>query len=191
MATAEMKQLSHFSHRHPLHLIELKEKDQLLCSGCEVEILGSAYICIKANCDFILHDSCIDLPRQVKHGSHPNHPLILQFFPPYSNGEFTCNACGNSGHAFTYHCMACKYDLHIECASLPETEIRDDHEHPLTLVYSFGSNKVDGKAEEKGKAVEEIFFCCFCGGPIDKGCWAYFCSYCNNFGAHLDCASCY
>lgn len=188
MEAMETKQLIHFSHRHPLEHLEVDEEDQVLCSGCEVGILGSAYRCTKPSCDFILHDSCTDLPRQVKHKSHPKHPLLLDFFPPYSDGEFTCNACGNSGHAFTYHCASCKYDLHVECASLPETEVREDHQHPLVLVYSFQSNKaVEGKAE--GKAVVENFVCYVCDGPIEMDSWAYCCSDCNNYDAHLECVS--
>ncbi|KAI8016073.1 hypothetical protein LOK49_LG05G02767 [Camellia lanceoleosa] len=40
-------------------------------------------------------------------------------------------ACGESGVAFPYHCCTCSFDLHVGCASLPESENCDDHEHCL------------------------------------------------------------
>ncbi|CAI9764946.1 unnamed protein product [Fraxinus pennsylvanica] len=137
----EMQQyVNHFSHRHPLELSEVheeKEEKGAICSGCELEITGgSAYTCTKPKCTFILHNACFELPRQVRHKSHPKHPLSLHFSPPYSDREFRCDACGNSGHGFTFHCKTCKFDLHVACASLPEIEHREDHEHPLSLLYS-------------------------------------------------------
>ncbi|KAI3444939.1 hypothetical protein Pfo_001604 [Paulownia fortunei] len=172
----EKQQFNHFSHRHPLELSELHQEDNAVCSGCEHDILGSAYICTKPKCTFLLHDLCFDLPRHIRHHSHPKHPLGLLFSPPYSDGEFTCDACGNSGHGFTYHCDTCKFDLHVECASLPEIENRQDHEHPLILLCAF-PDKVEGAD----------FVCYVCDAPIAKGCWMYSCMACN-CGAHLECA---
>ncbi|CAI9103226.1 OLC1v1001674C1 [Oldenlandia corymbosa var. corymbosa] len=180
--------LSHFSHRHPLELLEVEEKDALLCSGCELQLQGAAYNCTKPSCDFILHDSCTDLPRQLKHNSHPKHRLILQFHPPY-RGEFTCNACGDVGHGFSYHCSTCNFDLHVECASLPEVENREDHEHPFVLLYSssFPATKDDGKGK-KAAEMQSLFNCYVCDGPVENGRWMYRCSGCPR-GAHLDCVS--
>ncbi|KAK3004006.1 hypothetical protein RJ639_017893 [Escallonia herrerae] len=138
-----MKQLNHFSHRHPLRLSGVQPEDQTICSGCELDLLGPAYICTKAGCSFLLHESCMELPRRVRHKSHPIHPLVLLSSPPYSDGEFTCDACGDSGHAFTFHCSTCKFDLHVECASLPETEDSDDHKHPRTYEPAQNGHSYD------------------------------------------------
>ncbi|XP_009591761.1 protein VACUOLELESS GAMETOPHYTES [Nicotiana tabacum] len=171
---------SHFSHRHPLKISDVEEEDQVICSGCEHDLSGgSAYACTKMNCNFILHDSCFELPRQIKHKSHPKHTLTLLFFPPYDDGEFTCDACGNSGHAFTFHCEKCKFDLHVECASLPEIEERKDHQHPLTLCYSnvfFGKDK------------DVDLMCYVCQRGVGKRCWFYYCLACK-FATHMDCVS--
>ncbi|KAK6162869.1 hypothetical protein DH2020_002710 [Rehmannia glutinosa] len=171
----EKQQFNHFSHRHPLELSQLHQEDKAVCSGCEHDILGPAYICTKPNCNFLLHDLCFDLPRRLRHRSHSNHPLLLRFSPPYSDGEYTCDACGESGHGFTYHCDACKFDLHVECASLPETESREDHGHPLILLWDF-PGKIDGAD----------FVCYVCDEPVGKGCWMYSCLGCK-FGTHLEC----
>lgn len=164
---------NHFSHRHPLELVQVHGEDKAMCSCCELDILGSAYICSKVNCKFIIHDICFDLPKQIRHHSHHKHPLGLRFGPPYGEGEFTCDACGDSGHAFTYHCATCKFDLHVECASFPEFEGREDHKHPLVLVYD-----IPEKIKKLG--------CYVCNDPIPKGCWSFCCLACN-CGTHLDC----
>ncbi|WKA02510.1 hypothetical protein VitviT2T_020688 [Vitis vinifera] len=117
------------------------------------------------------------LPQQViQHKSHPWHPLILLSTPPYYGGGFTCDACRHGGHDFTYHCPTCHYDLHVGCASLPETVIRGDHQHPLTLFYC-------GYKEEGN-----TFICDVCHGNVPDGCWIYYCKSCD-YGTHLGCAT--
>ncbi|XP_034704631.1 uncharacterized protein LOC117928742 [Vitis riparia] len=117
------------------------------------------------------------LPQQViQHKSHPWHPLTLLSTPPYYGGGFTCDACRHGGHDFTYHCPTCHYDLHVGCASLPETVIRGDHQHPLTLFYC-------GYKEEGN-----TFICDVCHGNVPDGCWIYYCKSCD-YGTHLGCAT--
>lgn len=137
----------------------------------------------RVGCNFILHESCVDLPRQIRHTSHPKHPLTLHFLPPYGDGEFICDGCANFGHAFTYHCPTCKFDLHVECASLPEIEVREDHQHPLFLFFSVPNNNNNNNKKEK---VADLF-CNVCRLPVGKNWWAYACSTCINHGTHLEC----
>ncbi|XP_057497444.1 protein VACUOLELESS GAMETOPHYTES-like [Actinidia eriantha] len=120
--THRSKQLSHCSHRQPLHVSEVQEKDNIICSGCELDLFGPAYTCTKPTCDFVLHNSCLDLPQRIRHRSHPKHPLSLLSSSPYNNSEFTCDACGDSGYGFTFHCSTYNFNLHVGCASLPETK---------------------------------------------------------------------
>ncbi|XP_047955944.1 uncharacterized protein LOC125201748 [Salvia hispanica] len=172
------QQINHFSHRHPLEAAEVHGDDDKLgaCAGCEHDIVGPAYVCTKATCNFVLHDLCSDLPRRHRHRCHPGHPLALLPSPPYSDGEFTCDACGESGHGFTYHCAACKFDLHVECAALPEAVKRSDHQHDFVLTMC-GEN-LDG-----GDLV-----CCGCDDDrVAKGGWMYCCLDCK-LGLHLACA---
>ncbi|KAL3832896.1 hypothetical protein ACJIZ3_007632 [Penstemon smallii] len=110
------------------------------------------------------------------HG-HPKHPLGLFYSPPYSDGEFTCDACGHSGHGFTYHCATCKFDLHVECASLPQIEKRKDHKHPLELLCGF-SDELD----------DSNLVCYVCNIGMVKGCWIYCCLGCK-IGTHLECGA--
>ncbi|XP_059654313.1 uncharacterized protein LOC132301037 [Cornus florida] len=172
----------HFSHQHGLQLSEIQEKDGIVCSGCEQDLSGSAYNCAKSNCNFYLHKSCFELPKQIQHKSHLEHPLILLSSPAYEDGDFTCNACFQNGTAFTYNCSTCKFDLHVGCSSLHETVKREDHEHPLTLMYSSPHKKVN---EDEN---EVIFVCDVCRCTVDEHCWAYCCNLCD-FGTHLHCVT--
>eukprot|EP00261_Vitis_vinifera_P038429 XP_019079672.1 PREDICTED: uncharacterized protein LOC100244183 [Vitis vinifera] len=171
-----MAVVKHFSHKHPLCHAEVKEEDGFVCSGCELGLSGSAYKCTISNCDFLLHDSCFKLAPVIKQRSHPHHPLTLLPSPPYDDSGFTCEACLYYGHAFVYHCPTCHYDLHVGCASLPETVIRGDHQHPLTLFYC-------GYKEEGN-----TFICDVCHGNVPDGCWIYYCKSCD-YGTHLGCAT--
>ncbi|XP_070669602.1 protein VACUOLELESS GAMETOPHYTES-like [Malus domestica] len=169
MAVAMVK---HFGHRHELCSFQVQEEvdEIIICSGCDLELMmnsgTSAYKCSKSKCQFYLHDLCFELPRQIKHKSHPQHPLTLVSNPPYEYGEFKCDACAEYGsNCFAFHCVHCKYDLHLQCAALPETLGHPHHhEHTLTLRYSSLPPNHD-----QGKRI----MCDLCGGSSPEGCWVY------------------
>ena len=176
--------VNHFSHRHPLNFSQLhqeEEQDDIICSGCEISILGPFYHCSKPNCGFSLHKHCFKLPKQVRHESHPKHPLSLLPLPSYDTGEFLCNACGDFGTTFTYHCPVCQFDLHVRCACLPKIMRleKEKHVHPLVLHYVLPSKKEDGEMVS--------LLCGLCEQSLPKICWAYFCEVCD-YVTHLDCA---
>ncbi|XP_027083434.1 protein VACUOLELESS GAMETOPHYTES-like [Coffea arabica] len=123
----EEEGIQHFSHdEHPLIMIELQknndngdgdDKKVEICYGCQKQILEpTAYCCF--SCNFFLHKPCAEIPLQITHPMHPQHPLVLHKEPPYSSGSCTCHACGQKGWKFfTYNCSLCKFDLDISCAS--------------------------------------------------------------------------
>lgn len=178
-----MEVSKHFSHRHALRPFKVREGDQgfRTCSGCERDVsAGSAYRCTKPKCDFFLHSSCFSLPPQLHHGSHPKHTLTLLSPPPYAEEEFICNACGETSSAFTYHCSLCTYDLHVGCAHLPYSVKRDDHPHPLNLLFP-------GLVPETEDSDNQFLSCNVCYGSVTEQCWVYCCEQCK-FNTHLDCA---
>ncbi|KAJ0088733.1 hypothetical protein Patl1_32944 [Pistacia atlantica] len=65
------------------------------------------------------------------------HHLTLLPSTTYSAGSFICNACGRAGrsNAFSFCCPLCDFDLHLQCASLPENIKREAHFHGLCLSY--------------------------------------------------------
>ncbi|CDY17853.1 BnaC04g03660D [Brassica napus] len=87
---------------------------------------------------------------------------------------YTCNACDQYGSGFTYHCSNCKYNLHVGCASLPETVEREDHEHPLILLYCTSC---------KGRE-DTAFICSVCEETVLEDLWVYYCRECD-YGTHV------
>ncbi|KAM7512288.1 hypothetical protein LguiB_011163 [Lonicera macranthoides] len=147
------KEIRHFSHRHPLRLSEFQEEDSIVCSV-----------------------------REIKHESHLKHPLALISSPLYQSSNFTCDACLRVGSSFAYQCKTCKFDLHVNCASLPKTVKRGDHEHKLVLLYS-SPYKKPMKDEEAASLL-----CDVCDRIVDERCWVYNCKKCD-FGSYLECVS--
>ncbi|KAK6162870.1 hypothetical protein DH2020_002711 [Rehmannia glutinosa] len=159
--------------------MEVEQKNsKLLCSACERELSGSAYCCTEPHCNFNLHKACFECPREIRHKSHLEHSLTLVAVSRYSEGRFTCDACGKDGKGFSYSCATCLYDIHMDCVKWPETMTRRDDKHPLTLSYS--------SAAALGN--EMTFTCDVCKNPVDKMGWLYNCRECD-FGTHLECVS--
>ncbi|KAL7204248.1 hypothetical protein ACSBR2_017341 [Camellia fascicularis] len=189
------RSIKHPSHPlHPLTLIPYPTytSGSFLCDSCGQTGSGFSFSC--SNCDFDLHVHCacisqntstMDTESQtevtgsntIEHESHPNHFLTLLSKPLYVNGEFICNACGEYGRDTEYNCSTCNFDLHVECASLKENVNREDHEHPLTLYYSFPSPY----------SSEDINFeCDVCHRNVLKDSWFYCCVDCD-YGTHVKC----
>ncbi|GKV44418.1 hypothetical protein SLEP1_g51604 [Rubroshorea leprosula] len=133
----------YFLHNHPLHFFEGwsnnihgKTGGVNCSSGCGQPISAQFYACI--DCKFFLHKSCSELPTNITHLFHDNHPLTLLAEAPHSS----CDFCGGSVNGFVYRCSSCQFDLDIKCALLPEFLNGDfpkvDHqihaEHPLFFI---------------------------------------------------------
>ncbi|CAI9298258.1 unnamed protein product [Lactuca saligna] len=125
-----MEQLEHFSHNHPLNLVQLQpnhneeeeeeeeeDVDDLVvedhhvgqCNMCEEDIYSfhlRYYTC--KNCNHSLHKFCAEIPKTLQdHPLHnPNHNLTLsKGFPDpdlyfSSNKEWTCGLCNHKRNNF-------------------------------------------------------------------------------------------
>ncbi|KAE8689313.1 EARLY-PHYTOCHROME-RESPONSIVE1 family protein [Hibiscus syriacus] len=165
--------MQHFSHPHPLELINPQTLSHLPpCSACNLQSSGWMYTC--RPCNFTLHASCTQLPRLISHPSHPGHSLSLLPTPAYPVGYFSCDACGQRGHGFGYHCNQCEFDIHSLCASKP-LSIRC-HSHPCQLQLFFHP-----PYQTKG------FSCDVCH-QIGSNHWLYRCSVCE-FDVHMSCVN--
>ncbi|CAL9224059.1 unnamed protein product [Arabidopsis halleri] len=116
----------HPSHNHPLRGHKCEAKDEIICSGCDLDL-----------------------------------------------STYTCNACGEYGSSFTYNCSTCQYDVHVGCVSMPETMKREDHAHPLTLVYGSPYNQ-PGLVSK----------CDVCEDIVPDNLWSYYCKECD-YATHL------
>ncbi|KHG07297.1 hypothetical protein F383_34647 [Gossypium arboreum] len=137
--------IQHFTHLHPLKLVDSNHKDEVICSICE-ELCSSSsssssstYGCME--CKFFLHKSCMkSIPRQLI--NHRIHPCTLIFitFPFWDE----CDCCGERivSH-MRFSCGACDLNLHVKCALFPTIDSEDakeiqhfSHPHTLALVQN-------------------------------------------------------
>lgn len=134
-------EINHFSHEHPLSLIQSEEKirrkdrKNIRCKGCEELCTFPLYAC--AECSFYLHKSCAELPEEFQNPFH-SHPLTLVFDVDIS---FACQACFKGCNGIHFQCEVCNIDLDVDCALLKPTVEEGSkqlqhftHFHPLALV---------------------------------------------------------
>ena len=134
-------EINHFSHDHPLSLIQSEKKirrkyrKNIRCEGCEKLCTFPLYAC--AECSFYLHKSCAELPEEFQNPFH-SHPLTLVFDVDIS---FACQACFKRCNGIHFHCDVCNIDLDVDCALITPTVEEGSkqlqhftHLHPLALV---------------------------------------------------------
>ncbi|KAG6397970.1 hypothetical protein SASPL_139420 [Salvia splendens] len=143
----EKKVIERFYHQHPLILTENVSKDETPnCYGCGIPVvdLEVAYVCTVQNCSnrIILHKKCGELPSQILHPKHPEHPLYLFDYHPVLTTW--CNSCMcDIGNVLGYQCTSCEFDVDLTCERISiddslERKIQVEHpshpDHPLTLM---------------------------------------------------------
>ncbi|GLT96168.1 hypothetical protein SLE2022_138120 [Rubroshorea leprosula] len=173
--------LDHFSHPHPLVLVE-EEIDWIsiiyYCSACRERVEGSYYNC--SECGFCLHKSCAELPREINHPFHLYHPLILYEKSQYGGG-FGCDSCRElkGANEFVYHCSSCSFDLDINCALLPNLITRDlpksqhfSHQHSLFFIQNLDIEPRDRSCFACEELILGPFYGCFvCFFFLHKKCF--------------------
>ncbi|MQL87885.1 hypothetical protein Taro_020434 [Colocasia esculenta] len=166
--------IQHFSHPHPLELSNFQQAlAPSTCVGCRLRASGWTYAC-KA-CSYVLHITCAQMPQFINHPADPSHALALLAVPAYPEGFFNCDACGQKGVGFSYHCGTCSLDVHTLCASMPLSVTHQAHPpHPLALAFF-------PPYQNKG------FSCDICGNTGTNH-WLYRCAVCE-FDVHLGCAT--
>ncbi|XP_019191884.1 PREDICTED: uncharacterized protein LOC109186382 [Ipomoea nil] len=179
--------VNHFSHPHPLELTTHHTKQGLItpssssssssslsCSACKLQLLsGSPFYACKT-CNFSLHADCFKLHREITHPFHKPHVFTLLPKAPYPFGLFTCDACGGESDGFSYHCIPCGLDLHVQCAVLPLSVTHHSHHHPLQIIFPSPHSQT------------QVFSCDICKSLGQGKFWKYRCHSCD-FDAHLNC----
>ncbi|OWM67318.1 hypothetical protein CDL15_Pgr000770 [Punica granatum] len=123
----------------------LQELGELQLHIPRARLLGShridngcrAYHCI--NCNFFLHKSCVELPPEIQHPSHPQYPLALI---SSEEGYRNCSGCHDDiFRGYRYQCDGCQVALHVGCAAatLPTSkeEHQDEQEHKEEIIQHF------------------------------------------------------
>ncbi|KAK8258794.1 hypothetical protein V6Z11_D13G013400 [Gossypium hirsutum] len=174
--------IQHFTHLHPLKLVDSNQKDEVFCSICE-ELCSSSssstYGCME--CKFFLHKSCMkSILRQLI--NHRIHPCTLIFMSdPYLYIGSDC--CGERiVPGMKFNCGACDLNIHVKCALFPTIDSEDakeiqhfSHPHTLALVQ----NDEEYGSEPRCVACAQI---CLAPAPTFR------CSRsCNHFFLHKSC----
>ncbi|KAM7528448.1 hypothetical protein LguiB_031858 [Lonicera macranthoides] len=129
------REIFHPSHKHLLILLDVQSDDAEminteLCRGCSRRISVSFYTC--KDCNFFLHKCCAELPREIQHPLHAEHPL-RQCWPKYFFSYTNCDLCKKFTSGFVFRCSTCNFRLDVHCACLPKAIKHDAHDHPLKL----------------------------------------------------------
>ncbi|XP_052877212.1 uncharacterized protein LOC128283846 [Gossypium arboreum] len=145
----DAKEIQHFSHPHPLALIE-NHKDfnnEPRCVACVETCLAPTptFRCSRRSCNhFFLHKSCAlklpYLPTSIQSPCHDypaGHQLTITSLP-YNDEIRTCSACrrGFDSSFIAYSCREddCGFNLHLDCSKLEPSFVLDGHDHFLTLI---------------------------------------------------------
>ncbi|KAI4363729.1 hypothetical protein MLD38_019908 [Melastoma candidum] len=185
----------HFSHRHPLTLIEQKASTesslplpiQYYCHCCMEHITSNQRYYLCDHCDFSLHKSCAELPQCWDAPFHV-HPLRLMILEHEMDEEtrivaflernrtephISCIVCKQgTKKGPVYRCWSCDgFFIHHQCAVPLMEDVRHEcHAHPLRFHSS---------------PAVMTFNCYGCGGEGESVC--YSCSECQSI-FHLECA---
>ncbi|CDY42552.1 BnaC08g10510D [Brassica napus] len=109
----------HPSHNHPLRVFKAQNEDEIICSGCELDLTGQAFKCTK---DFL---------RTVDREDH-KHPLTLLYKIPCEDGKmYVCDVCEEevSENLWTYYCKECDYGTHVHSCALDEDYEKEEEEN--------------------------------------------------------------
>ncbi|XP_021906041.1 uncharacterized protein LOC110820767 [Carica papaya] len=156
-------EIEHFSHEHTL-IFSNEVKDNKCCDGCGIPILSPFYSC--EGCDFFLHKTCAELPRNKRYPFH-QHTLTLRPKSPHSNRVFACNVCSTYSNGFSYNCERCSFDLDLSCSSISDTLIHEAHEHSLIVFFQNAGLWECNGCGEMGK---NRLVCRTCGYALDFKC---------------------
>ncbi|KAK8585739.1 hypothetical protein V6N13_050711 [Hibiscus sabdariffa] len=132
--------LKPFLHQHHLLYANYFEKQEDCCDKCNLQIHGWAFT--REICNFWLHKPCAvqQLPLEISHPLHSQHPLKLVQERSRDDGErFFCNGCASLTLSCLYRCRVCNFNLDHICASSSATITSHSckeithfcHHHPL------------------------------------------------------------
>lgn len=170
-------EMQHFIHECPLTLTpsdKYYSDDDYRCELCRGRIFeASVYVCFK--CDIVLHKSCAELPREINHLFHPQHPLTLIARQP--GKHFKCDVCGCPFWNAKYHCSQCDFELDPACASLMPIANHDDnnshtspHVHPHPFIPCLAEKKF-AYCSGCSKFIEDtIYVCLQCKFMLHEAC---------------------
>ncbi|KAG7611223.1 DC1 [Arabidopsis suecica] len=144
--------IKHFTHEHNLkasisssRLEEPRER----CCACTLPFYSE--MCYKCTqCDFILHDSCANLPLKKRH-EISTHKLMLctksQLGANFEN-SFFCVTCQRYCTGFSYNITGdennTQHSIDVRCASISDAFKHESHPHWLFVFFDLFYSRCEG-----------------------------------------------
>ncbi|KAL0886850.1 hypothetical protein Bca101_010833 [Brassica carinata] len=138
---------------------------KIKCGACvSSRVSKSHYACLQCRQQF--HKECVECPLEIRHPSHPLHPLRLyvQFI------DNRCICCG-AMQDWLYHCKTCELFICASCAMKPIPRVEHHpktHPHPLTFFPAQASLVCHFCAQIKN--LDPTYICIQCVFAIHKKC---------------------
>ncbi|KAI7997760.1 hypothetical protein LOK49_LG10G03009 [Camellia lanceoleosa] len=157
------------NHSHPLILCDMVKSFDYTCCCCGLTIDGDCvYVCLQ--CKGLFHNSCAELPLEIKHPFHSSHPLVLS--QPLKNQFFYCGVCHQELHRLNYLCSKCRFVLDVDCAPLkPEQGQIQQFRHPHPLIFCNNKENFPSTCYACDLPLaDSIYFCPECPALLHKSC---------------------
>ncbi|CAA7044864.1 unnamed protein product [Microthlaspi erraticum] len=133
----------HYSHAHLLTRCRPGTNARgRSCLLCELPLSPSAicYGCVL--CNSFVHEGCLDLPREIQHPVHWEHPLIRLDFTHNCGTGKKCDACRLPIEGVPLGCPECGFNLHMRCAdALLRSCLHDDYPDHKLFYRASGASK--------------------------------------------------
>ncbi|KAM0069785.1 putative kinase C-like, phorbol ester/diacylglycerol-binding protein [Helianthus debilis subsp. tardiflorus] len=149
---------------------------KLLCNACSRPITKTPfYKCSIDDDDFVLHDWCNRLPKEVRgHPGYPEHTLLHSRLI-YTGSGAICRICGLPCNGIIYYCYCCDFLTDVSCALMPKEITHEAHaDHILTRVESSRSGASKKECHSCrvsiGGESENYFKCNACDFYLDCRC---------------------
>uniref|UniRef100_A0A1J3I298 Phorbol-ester/DAG-type domain-containing protein n=2 Tax=Noccaea caerulescens TaxID=107243 RepID=A0A1J3I298_NOCCA len=165
----DARELLHYSHEHLLRRCRPGQDARGSCLLCELPLSPSSicYGCVY--CYSFLHEHCLDLPTEIRHPVHPEHPLKRLDYIQTFAGRKSCDACKGRFAGVPFGCLECGLYLHVRCAdSLLRGLMHESHEHILFYV-ALNAKKAFGRENPcqicmgSSEVIDSYFHCIECG----------------------------
>lgn len=191
------------NHHHPLYF--LPRPLLVTCDACGlVRAWETSYTCFQ--CNYMVHESCMDLPRIIKLTRHPHRLFLAPYLPREVLSCLVCYKAVDTRYGqYSCHDDDCSYVLHSKCATHDtvwdgrelEWEDPEDQNEPedVASFKKVGHDLIDYfdhehhlRLDKYDGARDATKQCQACVFPINNVNRFYDCNQCS-YSLHEECAS--
>ncbi|KAJ0231574.1 hypothetical protein HA466_0298620 [Hirschfeldia incana] len=166
--------IKHFSHEK--HILRLESDgtstrdEQTRCEACVSPVYSDpVYSC--EQCDFILHQTCANLPMKKR---LPFHNTQFQLYAPDMDSyeAFDCYACSTMFSGFRYVAYGfMEISIDVRCDTFSELESYDFHDHPAVYFSKKKECRRCCACHREGNEYQDMLACDDCDFALDFRCF--------------------